>query len=69
MSGVTRVISGVLLQVPVADAGHMLVDEAYLQKYLVEFGNEKMEANWARTERLHQLFEQKMLSQKVTAAC
>lgn len=46
-----------------ADAGRMLVDEAYLQKYLVDFGNEKMEANWARTTRLHHLFQQKMLQQ------
>ena len=52
-----------------ADAGKMLVGEAYLQKYLVDFGNEKMEANWARTERLHQLFERKMLFQQVLHAC
>ncbi len=58
----------VLLQVPVADAGHMLVDAAYLQKYLVDFGNEKMEANWARTTRLHHLFQQKMM-QLVSALC
>ena len=54
-----------LAQAPVADAGKMLVDETYLQKYLVDFGNEKMEANWARTERFHDLFHQKMLLQQV----
>jgi len=53
----------VRLQVPVADAGRMLVDKDYLQKYLVDFGNEKMEANWERTTRLHHLFQQKMLQQ------
>ncbi len=58
----------VRLQVPVADAGRMLVDKAYLQKYLVDFGNEKMEANWARTARLHHLFQQKML-QQVRSLC
>ncbi|DBA73560.1 TPA: hypothetical protein ACH3X2_009802 [Trebouxia sp. C0005] len=71
-SGVTatkaRIIAGIRcslrLEVPVADAGRMLVDEAYLQKYLVDFGNEKMEANWARTTRLHHLFQQKMLQQE-----
>ncbi len=46
-----------------ADAGRMLVDKDYLQKYLVDFGNEKMEANWERTTRLHHLFQQKMLQQ------
>lgn len=71
-SGVTatkaRIIAGIRcslrLEVPVADAGRMLVDAAYLQKYLVDFGNEKMEANWARTTRLHHLFQQKMLQQE-----
>lgn len=51
-----------------ADAGRMLVDKDYLQKYLVDFGNEKMEANWARTTRLHHLFQQKMM-QLVSALC
>ncbi|KAL0023672.1 hypothetical protein WJX77_012323 [Trebouxia sp. C0004] len=68
-SGVTatkaRIIAGIRcslrLEVPVADAGRMLVDKDYLQKYLVDFGNEKMEANWARTTRLHHLFQQKMM--------
>lgn len=54
-----------MLQVPVAHEGRLLVDEAYLQKYLVDFGNEKMEANWARTARLHQLFMEQLLSQQV----
>ncbi len=58
----------VRLQVPVADAGRMLVDAAYLQKYLVDFGNEKMEANWERTTRLHHVFQQKML-QHVRCLC
>ena len=53
------------LQVPVADEGRLLVDTAYLQKYLVDFGNEKMEANWARTARLHHLFKDQLLSQQV----
>lgn len=58
----------VRLQVPVADAGRMLVDKEYLQKYLVDFGNEKMEANWERTTRLQHLFQQKML-QQVRSIC
>lgn len=48
-----------------ADEGRLLVDTAYLQKYLVDFGNEKMEANWARTARLHHLFKDQLLSQQV----
>ena len=52
-----------------ADAGDMLVSTAYLQKYLVDFGNEKMEANWARTQRLHQVFEEKMLHKQVLLCC
>ena len=48
-----------------ADEGRMLVDPSYVQKYLVDFGNDKMEANWSRTERLHQLFQDKMLNQQV----
>ena len=53
------------LQVPVAHEGRLLVDTAYLQKSLVDFGNEKMEANWARTDRLHLLFKDQLLSQQV----
>lgn len=53
------------LQVPVAHEGRLLVDTAYLHKYLVDFGNEKMEANWARTQRLHHLFKDQLLSPQV----
>ena len=49
-----------------AHQGRMLVDQAYLQEYLVDFGNEKMEANWERTARLHQLFKEQMLSPQVS---
>lgn len=48
-----------------AHEGRLLVDTAYLQKYLVDFGNEKMEANWARTARLCHLFKDQLLSQQV----
>ena len=48
-----------------ADEGRLIVDTAYLQKYLVDFGNEKMEANWARTARLHHLFKDQLLFQQV----
>ena len=47
---------------PVADHGQMLVSLEYLHKYLVDFGNEKMEANWDRTKRFAALFAQKMLA-------
>ena len=49
-------------QVPLADEGQMLVSQHYLRKYLVDFSNEKMHANWDRTHRFAMLFEQKMLA-------
>ena len=55
------------VQVPVADEGRMLVDPSYIQKYLVDFGNDKMQANWSRTDRLHNLFQDILLNQQVLA--
>ena len=48
-----------------ADEGRRLVDSSYIQKYLVGFGNDKMEANWSRTDRLHHLFQDMMLKEQV----
>lgn len=41
----------------------MLVSQEYLQRYLVEFSNEKMQTNWDRTHRFETLFAQRMLAQ------
>lgn len=61
--------AGLLVQVPVADEGQMLVSQEYLRKYLVDFGNEKMEANWHRTQRFAALFTQKMLAPPSQLVC
>lgn len=54
------------LEVPIADEGRMLVDDAYL-KYLITFANQKFDINTARIRKLEQILAAGAAQQAVPA--